>query len=273
MHEQTKSHVVVSKKHFSNDGLLDRVREYLPTDALLRETDADGKAEGTELPQALAPNTFYVFDAEALGAFGHAIEDLALEEANGNLLAAFQTFDNFEPHRERYGHLALTLDNVEVLAAGPFQHRVRRVKFIKDGQSACRQFWAVIFEGRGGQCLFIARQTNRAAAFEEKQFAGFYTFNPWLVTVLRANLLSLAAGQGSSLREFIRQQAIDQAAKLIKLQFLREREAVDLAIRRLQLDGQRYLPNHFAADLEKGLSRLHEWKARLPEILARADAD
>ena len=270
---QTKSHGVVSKKNFSNDVLLSRVREYLPMDALVRETDVDGNAIGDETPRALTPNTFYILDTEALGAFCHGIEDLALEAANGSLLAAFQTFENFKAHRERYCHLAVTVDSVEVLGAGPVRHRVRRVKFIKDDKSACQQFWAVVYEGRNGQCLFIARQINKAAAFEEKQFAGFYTFNPWLITSMRENILSLAAGRCGSLREFSRQQAIDRAAKLIKLEFLREREVVDLAIRRLQLDGQRYHTNHFAADLEKGLSRLHKWKARLPEILARAEVD
>ena len=125
--EQTKSHVVVSKKNFSNDALLSRVREYLPMDALVRETDVDGNATGDEAPRAFAPNTFYVFDAEALGAFCHGIEDLALEAANGSLLAAFQTFENFKAHRERYCHLAVTVDSVEVLGAGPVRCEPSRI--------------------------------------------------------------------------------------------------------------------------------------------------
>jgi hypothetical protein len=46
---------------------------------------------------------------------------------------------------------------------------------------------------------------------------------------------------------------------------------VDTAVRRLQLDGERYRVGHFASDLEKGLSRLHQWKTRMPQILARAE--
>ena len=42
-------------------------------------------------------------------------------------------------------------------------------------------------------------------------------------------------------------------------------------MRRLQLDGQRYGAGHFASDLEQGLARLHKWKTRMPEILARAE--
>lgn len=269
----TRTHGVVSKKHCSNEDLLARVHEYLPLDALLRQTDADGKAGAEAVAHALHPNTFYLFDSEALSSVCHAIEDLALEEANGNLLAAFQTFQNFEMHRERYGHMAVTVDSVEVLCAGRPGGRVRRVKFIKDAQSACREFRAVAYQGRHEQCLIIARQVNQAAALEDRQFVGFYTFSPWLIASTREGLLQLAAGRCASLREFSRQQAIDRAAKLIQREFSREKEAVDQAVRRWQLQGERYRTNHFAADLEKGLSRLHQWKARLPEILAQAERD
>lgn len=270
---EIRTHGVVSKKHCSNEDLLARVREYLPMDALLRQTDPDGKPAAEAAVHALHPNTFYLFDGESLCSVCHAIEDLALEEANGHLLSAFQTFQNFEAHRERYGHIAVTVDNVEVLGAGRPGGRVRRVKFIKDGGSACREFRGVAYQGRNEQCLIIARQINQAAALEDRHFVGFYTFSPWLVTATREGLLQLAAGRCSSLREFSRQQAIDRAAKLIQREFSQEKEAMDKAVRRWQLQGERYRTNHFAADLEKGLSRLHQWKARLPEILAQAERD
>ena len=138
---------------------------------------------------------------------------------------------------------------------------------------ACQPFRAVAYQGRRGQILLIARQMNEAAAFEDLQFAGFYTFSPWLVASTREGLLQLAAGRCSSLREFSRQHAIDRAAKLIQREFSREKEAMDQAVRRWQLQDERYRANHFAADLEKGLSRLHQMKARLPEILAQAERD
>jgi hypothetical protein len=262
---------VPSKTQFTNHEFLSCVHEYLPADAVVRETDASGHPGGNVLTGDLGENTFYLFDAEAANAVCHAIEDLALEEADGSLLAGFQDFSAFdETQRERYDQLAATIDRVEVLAAGKAPRGTRHLKFTCAATGACKEFRLVLYEGRRHQALFAGRQINKTRVLEEKQFLGFYTFSPRLIARVRQDVFDLANGRCSVLREFMRQQVIDQAAKQLKTEFSRQREMVDTAVRRLQLD-ERYRAGHFASDLEKGLSRLHQWKTRMPEILARAE--
>ena len=239
--------------------------------AAAHEIDAFGKAGLPLREWELKDNTFYQFHADAILALGNAVVDLALEEADGSLLACCQDYGHFEMQREQYGNLANTIDGVEILAAGALPPRSRHIRFLEDRKGACRAYWSVLYEGSRHKAMLLARQINRAQAFEEKEFVGFYTFNSWLIGRLRQELLDLARGRVPVLREFTRQEAIDQAAKQIKMEFVREKEALSLAVRRLQVDGGRYGARHFASDLERGLSRLQEWKTRMPEIIARAE--
>jgi hypothetical protein len=187
------------------------------------------------------------------------------------LLAAFQQYKNFEPHRERYLHLAATIERVQIFATGTPPRGTRHLKLTRDIKGALQDFWIVLYEGHRRQALMIGRQTNKAAEFDDRQFTGFFTFNPRLIASIRQDVLDAAAGRAPLLREFTRLHALDQATKQIKSEFAREKEAVDLAVRRLLTDGRRYRAKNFASDLEKGLSRLHQWKTRLPELLARAE--
>jgi DICT domain-containing protein len=263
---------VASKQPFSNTAFIDCIRAYLPAEARVRETEFDGNLGKLVPISELNENTFYHFDADALSALCYAIEDAALEEANGRVLAAMQDLRLFASSRERYEQLAATIDGVEVVGTGAAP-RVRRIKFISDAKQTCKDYWMVLYEGRRLQAMVVCRQANKARLFEDRQFVGFYTFRPRLVALMRDEFLSLAAGRCAVWREFMRLHALDEAAKQIKREFLREREALDAAMRRLQFDGKRYRPVHFASDLEKGLSRLHQWKKRLPEMVARAQAD
>ena len=262
--------VVATKKYFSNRELLSSVREYLPAEAVAREIDAGGKTGNRVLHRELSDNTFYQFDAETVSAIGSAIEDLALEEADGSLLACFQDFNTFEAHRERYGHLAMTIDRVEVLGGGKVPPRIPSLRFIPD-RGGCNKFWAVLYQGRQSPALLICQQANQAKLFEEKTFVGFYTFDPALIGRMRQGLLDLARGRSPALAEFARQQTIDRAVKEVKREFVREREALSQAVGRLQVDDERYQVGQFKSDLEKGLLRLHHWKTRMPQINARAE--
>jgi hypothetical protein len=262
---------MVSRKSFAEQEFLGNVRQYLSTYAVARETDGEGRPGRNALFAGLAENAFYLFDAESACAVAHAIEDLALEEANGSVLAAFGGCKNFELHRERYVHLAATVDRVEVIVAGALPRRVPNVKFIRDTQGVCRDICVVSYEGRHRQAVLVCRQANRAQAFEDRQYEGFFSFEPRLNARLRRQVLDMAAGKAAVLREFFRLRAIDRATKQIKKAFTREREALDLAMEKLLLGGDRYQADHFASDLEKGLSRLQSWKKRLPALLARAE--
>ncbi len=262
---------MVSNKSFPVQEFLTGVRQYLSAYALVRETDAHGRPGRNALTTGLGENAFYLFDAEAVCAVGHAIEDMALEEADGTLLAAFQQFKNFEPHRERYLHLAATIERAEILATGTAPRGTRHLKFTKDAKSSLQDFRIVLYQGRHRQALMIGRQANQAAAFDDRQFTGFFTFNPRLIASVRQDVMDVVAGRAPLLREFTRLHALDQAAKQIKSEFAREKDAVDHAVARLLTDSRRYRAKNFASDLEKGLSRLHQWKTRLPELLARAE--
>jgi len=261
---------VATKKHFSNTEFLSSVREYLSLEAAAREIDGQGKAGQTVREWALTENTFYQFDAEAMSAIGSAIEDLALEEANGRLLTCLQHFTNFEEHRERYLQLAATINGVEVLAGGKLPSRIRGISFIKDGKGSCKEFWGVLYQGRRREAALLCQQTRHGRTFEDKEFVGFYTFTPWLISRIRQEMLDLVQGRASSLPQFGRQQAIDQTAKQLKTEFAREKEALGQAVCRLQIDGERYRVRQFMSDLEKGLLRLHQWKTGMSGNIARA---
>src|SRR5271154_619386 len=58
----------------------------------------------------------HVMDPEAMMAISHAIEDIASEERSGELIATFQNFENFMPHKTRYMGLADELDAVRAWA-------------------------------------------------------------------------------------------------------------------------------------------------------------
>ena len=178
-------------------------------------------------------NHLYLFDAEALLAASHAIEELALEEANGTLLAAMQGFKHFEPHRERYWQLAATLADVRVIAHGKQPPRHGHLKFIATSHKALGPVWTVLYQGQRRQAMLVCRQTNRAKTFEEKRFEGCYTFNRELIARVRQDLEQILAGRAPRMREFERLLAIDQAAKKLAAEFTREHKAVDPGLRYL----------------------------------------
>jgi hypothetical protein len=259
------------KKQFSFSLLLSSIQYYLSPEAAVRGTDEQGKP-GPTLPLGqLLENTFYHFNADSALALSCGIEDLALEEAQGRLLAGYQDFSEWSAHRERYLQLGATIDRVEVVASGRTPARVHRVQFHKDQKNGCRDYRFVLFEGRRFQALFVARQINECSDLEEKQFFGFFTFTPVLIDKLGHEFMNLAMGRIGSFAEFSRQAAIDRAGKQMAREFARQKEQLEQAMRRLQVDGKHYRAGHFASDLEKGLAELNKWKTRMPEFLARAE--
>src|SRR5262245_59282083 len=109
--------------------------------AEIREIDSDGRAGAVVAGPELKADTFYSFSAQAVCSLSHAVEDVALDEAQGTLLSAFQNLRNFEAHRERYGQLAATIDGVQVLGAGRKPRPARRIKFFADTKGRLRRFW------------------------------------------------------------------------------------------------------------------------------------
>ena len=252
---------VSDRTRFSNDAFTTRIREYLTMEATAMQLDAPEK--GNALDSGLADNFFYEFDADSLIAIWHAVEDLALEEANGSLIASVQEFSWLESQRERYEQLALTLDHVEVIGAGPTPRRIPRLKFGTDKKGALRKFRSVLYKGPRLQVAFVAEQADNVRDFEARRFVGFYTFEARLIDRLRADLI----------REFARQRAIYDAGREIQRELTMQREALAKAVRRLRLDGDRYHAREFVSELEKGLSRLVQWKNKLPKLIEQVEGN
>jgi hypothetical protein len=137
-------------------------------------------------------------------AITHAIEDLALEEAKGELLVNFQDLRHFQHHRERYWQLAATLDRVTVLGSGPKPNPVPRVRFRKVDQTVLEQFWIVLHQGQARNALLLGRQINHASLIPNKRFLGFITFDALLVEGVRANIHAMLAGRCTTLHEYER---------------------------------------------------------------------
>ena len=242
-----------------------RVRELGPLVPGIREADGDGRPGPEAL--GLADNRFYHFDGEAARNLLQAVEELAIEEANGTLLTALGEFTNFEAGRERYEQLAMALDHVEVIGAGKTPRPIRRVKFIGDSSGRCRDFLAAVYIGQRGSVWFAAGRIGVAKKPELQGYRGFYSFSPRRAARLRQELLDTASGRTAGLPEFARLLAIDQFAKQLDTEFNRQRDEMLAAVRRLQAGDEAYRPGNFASDLEQGLTRLQQWKNRLPSVL------
>ncbi|HKQ36741.1 MAG TPA: DICT sensory domain-containing protein, partial [Verrucomicrobiae bacterium] len=208
-------------------------------------------------------NVFYEFDADSLVAVCHALEDIALEEANGSLIATIQEFSWLETQRERYEQLALTLDEVEVIGTGTIPKRIARLALRSDKKGALKKYRSMTYMGSRVQVAFVAKQTNDAKDFEGRRFTGFYTFEPRLVSRLRADVI----------REFARQRAIYDAGREIQRELATQREALAKAVRRLRLDGDGYRTREFVSELEKGLSRLVQWKNKMPKLIEQVEGN
>ena len=134
----------------------------------------------------------HVMDSEAMQAISYAIEDIAAEESRGELIATFQDFKNFQPHRKRYTSLAEDLDAVRVWGSGKVPEKCGKVDFIQAHEQRLLRYWLVLFDSEHTRAVLLCKQVNRAVKFEDKKFLGFYSFNPYLVQSIRwrFNLLS-----------------------------------------------------------------------------------
>lgn len=254
-------------KGLSNQEFLGRVREYLPEGNGICETDWTGECLASIRLSNLEENTFYLFDADAALAFSHTVEDFALDDANGCLLATMQNAAQFGPHRERYRQLATTLKKVELIACGKLPRCNAHLKFKSDTAASIKSFWMVLYEGRKCQAMFLGEQVNDVESFDEKKFTGFYTFNPRIISQAREDMAECIVGHRPQPRYFEQLNKMDRAAKQIKVEFAREKNAMDIAIRKLKNHGKKYRGKHLLADLNKTLERLNRLQTHLPELI------
>jgi hypothetical protein len=264
---------VPSNKPLANDDFLKRVRDYLPMDAAAWELDAAGKPVRKVPQDELKDNTFYGVDAEAMVAASHAIEDLALDEANGFLMASFQDIQNFESQRERYWQIAATIDEVQVIHGGTKPRRDGRVRFASMHGTALERYWVVLYQGRRAQALLLSRQTNAATAVEEKAFSGFYTFDARIIQSVRREVGLMLTKDQTQLSEYERLLAFAAAARLLQESFLREKARLEDSLGRWQARREQHQLAQFTADFDVAMKHFQELKARMADTLGQAESE
>ncbi len=94
----------------------------------------------------------HVMDPEAILAISHAIEDIAGEIRQGELIATFQDFKNFLPNKKRYMSLAEDLDAVRVWGSGEVPRNCGKIDFCPDRGRQAPALLARPFRQRGGPC-------------------------------------------------------------------------------------------------------------------------
>jgi hypothetical protein len=136
----------------------------------------------------------HVFNNEAMLAISHAIEDLAGEVREGELISTFQKLDNFLPQKKRYLGLAKDLDAVRVWGNGMIPARCPSIDFIPIFRPDLEKYWIVLFASPESHAVLVCRQINTAKDFSNKVFAGFYSFNPFLTESIRRHFNLMSCG-------------------------------------------------------------------------------
>ncbi|MGF1678541.1 MAG: DICT sensory domain-containing protein [Candidatus Methylacidiphilales bacterium] len=165
-----------------------------------------GKAKHVQLGDRVhIPETdiTHLFNNQAMLAVSHAIEDLASETREGELISTFQKFENFKPQKKRYLGLAKDLDAVRVWGEGVPPTGCGKIDFIPVHREEMKRYWVVLFASSETHAALICRQVNESSSdFNKKIFAGFYTFNPFLVESLRRHLNLMSVGLDNVVERF-----------------------------------------------------------------------
>jgi hypothetical protein len=98
-----------------------------------------------ELVQIPESDITHLFNNEAMLAVSHAIEDLASEQREGELISTFQKIDNFLPQKKRYVGLPKDLDAVRGWGQGQPPKGCNRIDLISIFRPELRKYWLVLF--------------------------------------------------------------------------------------------------------------------------------
>jgi len=250
----------------ANRDFLNRMREYLPMDASIWQTSMNNDCLQKIDLDAINDNSFYIMDSEAMLAASHAIEDLAFDEANGQFIASFQDSKNFEPFREQFKHLALTIDDVWVLTAGKKPRFQRGLKFIDITKTDLASFWILIYKGRRARALVIGKQINETNVIPEKKFLTFLSFEPKIIDAFITDIVEIARDKVRKLNEFYRLHKIYQASKLIDEAIESERVALQKILKTWIINGNKWQCKRLENDLNNSFKNLGQLKNKLCEI-------
>ncbi len=251
----------MSGRGISLDDFLGRVREYLPEGYLTRRPQNGGKVA----PPPLRPNCFFQLDAEVMLAFSRAVEDVAMDDAQGRLLSSFQDFGKFQTHRERYTHISTTLDEVLVLGSGRNPAPCGQTQFISSRGTALEHFWISMYQGPRVHVLAISRQVNAAKEIPDKIFRGFFTFDARLISRLRREVFDALDGCQPAMPQFSQLLAIDEAQRQIRGGFQTELAALEAELEAMRLH-PRINARNFASQLNGALDRLEALRHTVPAL-------
>ncbi len=175
-----------------------KLRKYIQRDGAMSSRVAQGGRRRTttlgELVQIGEDDIIHLFNNEAMLAISHAIEDLAGEVREGELITTFQKIENFMHQKDRYVSLSKDLDAVRVWADGEPPKRCGNIDFIPIFRPDIARYWVVLFASPRASAVLICRQVNNTDDFASKVFAGFYSFNPFLVESIRRNFNLVSCG-------------------------------------------------------------------------------
>jgi hypothetical protein len=243
----------------SLEDFLGRMREYLPAGFESSFEPSAGKA--VHLPAHA--NVFHTFNSEVMLALSRAVEDIAMEDAYGRLLSSFQDFGKFQNHRERYSHIAATLDEVLVLGVGRKPKECGQVQFINADGTALERFWMSMYQGNRIHLLIISRQINEAESIPEKIFRGFFTFDARLISRIRREVLDALSGRQPAMPSFSRLSALDDARRQVRDRFNSELQALETELESLR-QRPHLSPKGVLNALNLALDRLNQLRESVP---------
>jgi hypothetical protein len=144
----------------------------------------------------------HLYNNQAMLAVSHAIEDMASEVREGELISTFQNFENFKYQKKRYVGLSKDLDAVRVWGEGTPPKRCPRIDFVPVFHDELKKYWVVVFSSPSQHAALVCRQVNKSDVFDKKIFAGFYTFNPFVVESVRRQFNLVSVGLDVLVKEF-----------------------------------------------------------------------
>jgi|GEM_PF-962006 len=150
----------------------------------------------------------HIYNNAAMLAISHAIEDFAGDLGSGELVATFQTMDNFLPEKKRYIALARKLDAVRVWGEGIPPKGCPGIDFVPTFHHELTRYWIICYSNLKESAVLVAKQINNEKASEKKLFYGFYTFNPFLVQSIRRKFLFMSCGLESIIDLWVKQHHV-----------------------------------------------------------------
>lgn len=215
---------MASKISFGAEQFLQRVNEYLSDEAAIHEFDSRLNT-GPAVTIFPVPDKFYVFNSDAVFAFSDAIEDIALEEANGTVIASILDLSNLKEQRERYAQLAATMDDVRVAASGPGT-KLPGINMLRAATSL-KDCWSVIYAGKRIKVALLTQVKRPFKRIDDAEFIGFYTFNQKLISMAEHDFDKVVPENCPLLEQFKRLQKLDLAQKIIAETFCREEATLE----------------------------------------------